>query len=1162
MVGGESVTKIDNSYILITDSDVERCFTTDLGEMCKAYDTQRRTGARFVTLLQLHHWCTLLPEAVLEHLAGDVAGLKQLTAAWSGRRKVQGVVDAKTPDPAAEPHVPAGSAETGQPAYYVALTWVAPFTSAKQLIEQHVTTPDDARDFVATLSRQLHQIYEDTKYLRPIIKIEKLAEEPNTGSPHLVLGDLGFDNFLDLPDRGPADQQEDVRLLAELLTQLLDGLGYKSTGPIPFALSLAALRTEPHDVRNAWPWELPPVFDSTQKDLWVLLTDRSIRTFTEFADELEHCRLPVLATTPAVKGKSSAPQPEEPDPSPPAPEANAIPPDKPGVPAVRVWRNGAAAAGAAKQSDRLLIRIMEGTAEYVIEQLLQDDAIVMLGDGQLNYVAYPGSVAQEVRFLDSKLADTVASLKRRRIYVQHHRGKIGDTGYYTVTDFDPPRGAPPALLNGLPLSPLFAALLTKKSVIEVEKRFHITLDVQKQTQPRGWVAAQEQGAAIPLVVDAPGGRVSVDAQLDSALIPLKVHNLTDRVERLNIFVDGAPVDWPVSNLLIVPLYENESAQPQFVLKLLPERLADEYSLIVRLISDNIGAQVAADRLRLSVPPVVDFSAALQPETLRAGKYGELHVYNAGNFGRQFVVTWRDRANELLFDPPQTIVGLPAYSSGAVNFRADVARRARPWFGRDKNYEISVTVAPLQKTQGAPKTVSGQVVGSAKIAAWLLPLVFLLLATMFIFYTLLFPPRFSTHLVEVNGTPMQVPVEGERLVLHWDADHACLHTVSQNGVEISAPQLDFWSEKTWDVANPRAGDELTVQLRGCSLVRTEEWTVNVAAVPPTPAMAPVLQGSPVLGLHTQNVVVTGPATNESGMPPLPDHQLLLLAGQTGDLCIQWDVQETYSQDAYALRLITQPPIAAIDQQAQLDQPSGEKCFPISTTFTDAVTNSAEPNNYFIRVGAVNKATGMLESQSTETKVVQLFKPVCRANASEYVWIREGPGEEYPQRGVLTGESGEVFPLSSPVQLQNNGMAGEWWVPITVANDPRPGWVKEGNLACPVPITVLPASGQVPPTPTPTPSPSPTATPLPTATPTPPPEPKFAVSPKIITVGDCAMLTWSIQNIDALYLNGEGVAGEAEREVCPGDNGQFFYTWTIINKDGSTMERSVTLTVNDD
>jgi hypothetical protein len=438
-----------------------------------------------------------------------------------------------------------------------------------------------------------------------------------------------------------------------------------------------------------------------------------------------------------------------------------------------------------------------------------------------------------------------------------------------------------------------------------------------------------------------------------------------------------------------------------------------------------------------------------------------------------------------------------------------------------------------------------------------------LAGLLALYTLLFPPRFVAPKVTAGGVSATVPIAGQPAKLVWESDNSCLFSTLLNGETVDGLNVDLGlARKMWEVPAPKAGDKLTVRLRGCTWVRTKDWTVEVAPAPPAPPATPVapkLTDLAALALRTQNVQTSNAGTGGAVSQVSPEDQQVLLAGQTGELCIHWDVQESYDKDTYSLLLVTEPKVDAIARTGQIDQQTGEKCYPIAATFTDVITDVTQPKVYYMRIGAVEKESGNYAALSTDAKVVQLFKPVCRIRASESVWIREGPGQAFPERGIVSVDD-DIFPLSSPLLLRDLGQPDMLWTPVTLANDPRPGWIAHAYLNCPVPIDVLPPSSQIPATPTPTPTASPTPTPLPTATPTPPPEPKFTVAPKIIKQGECAMLTWSIQNVEAVYLNGEGVSGESEREVCPSDNKAYIYTWVIINKDGSRMEKSVTLNVN--
>lgn len=96
-------------------------------------------------------------------------------------------------------------------------------------------------------------------------------------------------------------------------------------------------------------------------------------------------------------------------------------------------------------------------------------------------------------------------------------------------------------------------------------------------------------------------------------------------------------------------------------------------------------------------------------------------------------------------------------------------------------------------------------------------------------------------------------------------------------------------------------------------------------------------------------------------------------------------------------------------------------------------------------------------------------------------------------------------------------------------------------------------------------APTPTPLPTQTPV--PGISFAASPEVIQQGQCSSLTWSTENIQAVYVyeQGEdwrthGVQGAGSLLVCP--NATTTYELRVILNDGSVEIRQVTVFVAPD
>jgi hypothetical protein len=63
--------------------------------------------------------------------------------------------------------------------------------------------------------------------------------------------------------------------------------------------------------------------------------------------------------------------------------------------------------------------------------------------------------------------------------------------------------------------------------------------------------------------------------------------------------------------------------------------------------------------------------------------------------------------------------------------------------------------------------------------------------------------------------------------------------------------------------------------------------------------------------------------------------------------------------------------------------------------------------------------------------------------------------------------------------------------------------------------------------------------------------------LLAPGACTVLRWNIEHVQAVYLDGAGVVGQSERQVCPAATTR--YTWRIVKTDGSQEERSLTIVV---
>lgn len=184
------------------------------------------------------------------------------------------------------------------------------------------------------------------------------------------------------------------------------------------------------------------------------------------------------------------------------------------------------------------------------------------------------------------------------------------------------------------------------------------------------------------------------------------------------------------------------------------------------------------------------------------------------------------------------------------------------------------------------------------------------------------------------------------------------------------------------------------------------------------------------------------------------------------------------------------------------------------------------------------------------------------------VRLGPSTDYDVVGLL--RAGDT------VQIVGKNADGTWWqIPFAQAPNGL-AWISAefvptGNPALipivdtPTPVPTSTPTATPTGTPTATDTATPTATPTEVGTPTPtptattPPQAKitFTATPETINEGQCAVLAWDVQNVKAVFLDGDGVVGQGSREVCPKKTTT--YTLRVVKNDDSeeTVQRTVTV-----
>lgn len=186
------------------------------------------------------------------------------------------------------------------------------------------------------------------------------------------------------------------------------------------------------------------------------------------------------------------------------------------------------------------------------------------------------------------------------------------------------------------------------------------------------------------------------------------------------------------------------------------------------------------------------------------------------------------------------------------------------------------------------------------------------------------------------------------------------------------------------------------------------------------------------------------------------------------------------------------------------------------------------------------------------------PTGRVVGTQALNIRSGPGTVFPVIGVARlGDEGELVGRSAD---------GRWWAVAIPSAPGGVGWASADFVLATNAENVPVMQGPPPPAPTATPvRPAPTATPAPAQpTATPSAEINFSADRTTIMQGECATLSWSVQNVQAVWVYPLGAnyasfpqAGQGSQQVCPATTTT--YEMRVRLRDGSTQFRQVTINV---
>jgi Tol biopolymer transport system component/tRNA A-37 threonylcarbamoyl transferase component Bud32 len=320
---------------------------------------------------------------------------------------------------------------------------------------------------------------------------------------------------------------------------------------------------------------------------------------------------------------------------------------------------------------------------------------------------------------------------------RHHARVDFDGSEYRVTDMDSTNGTflgEVKLLPGVPEvwtpdKPLHVG----KTWLRLERAISAGSGTALEGEGTGTALFRPDGMAVDpsLVHSSPGaGRVGLflppeplAVEPGSAMTTsLVVLNQGTVVDRFQLSVEGVPVAWLTTPPPAIRLLPGAQQEVTLVLQppRSPESQAGQVPLTVRVASQDDPSQLAQVTRTLTVNSYSDFTSELHPERVRAGMPARLTVHNRGNATETFALSWQDRADELVFDPPQAELEVASGQSDGVRFRARPGQRR--WVGGEKEQSFS---AGVTSAAGEVQSLSGEMVSKGLVPAWMLPLLLFL-----------------------------------------------------------------------------------------------------------------------------------------------------------------------------------------------------------------------------------------------------------------------------------------------------------------------------------------------------------------------------------------------------------------------------------------------------
>ena len=210
---------------------------------------------------------------------------------------------------------------------------------------------------------------------------------------------------------------------------------------------------------------------------------------------------------------------------------------------------------------------------------------------------------------------------------------------------------------------------------------------------------------------APGG---------SAITTATIKNAGDVVEAYSIEVEGIDRQWCSLSVSSVSLFPGDQEKVQLTIQPPKESAsrAGAYDVAVKVTSNRDPTLTTTAQLAVQVGRLLSFDLDLSPKKARGGKGSyKVTIANRGNVATTYTLTGQDPEGVCRFDFGQSAVTV---EPGATTEVAMVVNsRKRPFTGKAKTYNFTLTATSHASEAGETKSVQGQFECTPRMPTWAL-----------------------------------------------------------------------------------------------------------------------------------------------------------------------------------------------------------------------------------------------------------------------------------------------------------------------------------------------------------------------------------------------------------------------------------------------------------